>query len=244
MKKRYEMIDAVRGLALISMVFYHFCYDVFVMYSKNPDWIRTMPAIVWERAICVSFILVAGLSAGFSRSLWKRGLLLNGIGMLITIVTGFIAPESIIIFGILNLLGCCLLLLIPIRTLIRQNNWKIWSVLSLVLFFFFRKIETGILGFGSWKAILLPESWKAKAYLIPFGIHGSTFFSSDYFPIFPWFFLFLLGYTFFYAIQEGKRRKEILSISVPVFSRAGKYSLIVYLLHQPLLLVLCRILLK
>ena len=53
-KKRYDLIDALRGLALINMVLYHFSYDIFVIYGQNPDWPGSTAA----------FLLAAGGSAG------------------------------------------------------------------------------------------------------------------------------------------------------------------------------------
>ena len=35
-KKRYDLIDALRGLALINMVLYHFSYDIFCYIRAEP----------------------------------------------------------------------------------------------------------------------------------------------------------------------------------------------------------------
>ena len=35
---RYELIDAFRGFALVNMVIYHFCYDIFAVYGLDPVW--------------------------------------------------------------------------------------------------------------------------------------------------------------------------------------------------------------
>ena len=63
--QRYELIDAFRGIALLNMVFYHFFYDIYVIYGKNPNWTASLSIIVWERFICISFIIIAGISASF-----------------------------------------------------------------------------------------------------------------------------------------------------------------------------------
>ena len=52
--------------------------------------------------------------------------------------------------------------------------------------------------------------------------------SSDYFPLLPWFFLFLTGY-FLYNL----RRREPLDWRLPVVTNMGRHSLLVYLAHQP-----------
>ena len=87
-KTRYYLVDALRGLALINMVLYHFSYDIFVIYGQNPDWLGSTASFLWQQGICWSFILISGFSwrFGAANSL-KRGLLLNGLGLLITDVT-------------------------------------------------------------------------------------------------------------------------------------------------------------
>ena len=54
-KERYYLVDALRGLALINMVLYHFSYDVFVIYGQNPDWLGSPAAFCWQQGICWSF---------------------------------------------------------------------------------------------------------------------------------------------------------------------------------------------
>ena len=46
-KKRYLLIDGIRGLAIVNMVAYHFSYDVFVIYAVDPDWIYRSGAHIW-----------------------------------------------------------------------------------------------------------------------------------------------------------------------------------------------------
>ena len=113
-KTRYYLVDALRGLALINMVLYHFSYDIFVIYGQNPDWLGSTAAFLWQQGICWSFILISGFSwrFGAANSL-KRGLLLNGLGLLITAVTWLVIPDEVIFFGILNFIGCGVLLTIP-----------------------------------------------------------------------------------------------------------------------------------
>lgn len=240
--QRYELIDAFRGFALLNMVFYHFFYDVYIIYGKNQGWTDNFGVIAWERFICVSFIIIAGISASFSRNHWKRGLLLNGWGSVITAVTLIAAPDSAIFFGVLNLLGCSILLLMIFKRWITDRNWAVWGGASMILFFLFRRIERGVIGIGTWKFAEIPNIMYQFKVLIPFGIHGADFFSSDYFPLLPWFFLFLTGYTLSFAMKKLSMLKKVLTYHVPVLSRAGQKSLIVYLIHQPVAMLICMIL--
>lgn len=240
--QRYELIDAFRGIALLNMVFYHFFYDIYVIYGKNPNWTASLSIIVWERFICISFIIIAGISASFSRSNLKRGLMLNGWGIIVTLATLITVPDSAIFFGILNFLGCSLLLLMIFKRWINSRNWIIWGACSLILYFLFWRIERGWIGLGTWKLMEIPDVLYQFKALIPFGIHGNDFFSSDYFPILPWFFLFMTGYALAFGIEKSSGIKKILSCHIPVLSQLGRKSLIVYLIHQPAAMLICMLL--
>ena len=240
-KTRYHFIDSYRGFVILHMILYHFCYDVFVLQGINPEWIDKPAAFVWQQFICISFIVIAGISAGFSRNLLKRGLLLNGIGFLITLVTLVFIPEASIYFGILNLMGCALLLLIPLRRFIDEKNWRWWGIGSLFLFLVFRHIQSGYIGIGRWRWVKIPDIFYESGLLTPLGMPDANFLSADYFPIFPWFFLFVFGYCISYLIRKRSLEK-IMSFSVPGLREMGQKSLIIYLIHQPLAWMLSELL--
>lgn len=236
-KKRYYLIDSYRGFVILHMVLYHFCYDVFVLQNINPEWIDRPFAVIWQQFICMSFIIVAGISASFSRNLLKRGLWLNAVGFGITLVTVMFSPDAPIYFGILNLLGCSLLIMIVFRRWIGEKNWKWWGIACILLFMIFRHIQSGYLGIGQWKWIEIPDVLYEWGWLTPFGILGRNFFSADFFPIFPWFFLFLLGYCLSYLIKK-ERVEKMMTFSIPGLWQLGQKSLIIYLVHQPIALVI------
>lgn len=71
----------------------------------------------------------------------------------------------------------------------------------------------------------------ATAY---FGFYPWWFYSTDYFALLPWLFLFWAGY-FLYGVV-GRRRMEPLRRSVcPPLGWLGRHSLLLYLLHQPVI---------
>ncbi|MDE6968633.1 MAG: DUF1624 domain-containing protein, partial [Eubacterium sp.] len=50
-KKRYYLVDGIRGTAIVNMVVFHFLYDVFIVYGKDPLWYG-LPAIhIWQQMI-------------------------------------------------------------------------------------------------------------------------------------------------------------------------------------------------
>ena len=121
-KERYRLIDALRGLALVNMLVFHFLYDCFMVYGFDTRWALYPGVVVWERYICVSFIVISGISLNFSRHAYRRGLIVNACGLLITLVTALVMPEQIIIFGILNLIGCSMILTQAARKLLDKVN--------------------------------------------------------------------------------------------------------------------------
>lgn len=241
-KQRYYLLDALRGFTILVMIGYHFSYDVFILYEKYPAWENHPLGFLWQQYICITFILLCGVSASFSRSNLKRGLLLNVCGLLVTVVTRIFSPEAVVYFGVLNLLGCSLLLLIPLKRYIHRENWKWVAGGSFFLFLLTRFIQNGYLGIKAVKAIYLPGwlyQWRA---LTPLGFPRPDFYSSDYFPILPWFFLFLIGYASSYFLKESDGGKKMLRKRVPILTTLGQHSLIIYLLHQPILMVFCMVL--
>ena len=82
---RYHLIDALRGFALVNMVLFHLMYDIFNIFSAGTGWNSEPLTIIWERFICCSFIILSGVSFNFSHRPFKRGIILNACGFLITL---------------------------------------------------------------------------------------------------------------------------------------------------------------
>ena len=75
----------------------------------------------------------------------------------------------------------------------------------------------------------------AWRWLYPLGLKYPGFYSSDYYPVFPWAFLFLLGFCL--GRRMAARREELPLLSAhfpPALTFAGRHSLLIYLVHQPL----------
>ena len=170
--------------------------------------------------------------------------MLNLLGLVITIITLLVTPDTPIIFGILNLIGCSLLLMLPFLKTIRKDNWFIWAAAGICLFFITNPVYKGYLGLGNHILCSLPDQWYQSNWLLPFGIYSETFFSSDYFPLLPWFFLFLTGYSLSFLIDAFPASKQLLKKQIPFFTFLGRHSLLLYLLHQPVFLGLSMFLQK
>lgn len=72
-------------------------------------------------------------------------------------------------------------------------------------------------------------------WLYPLGLTAPGFYSADYFPLLPWFFLFLLGTGLGGWCLEN-REAPLLALRLPAaLTWPGRHSLVIYVLHQPVL---------
>lgn len=111
-KPRYPLVDAVRGFSVLSMIVFHFFYDIFVVWGANPDWYYRPLIQIWQQSICWTFILVSGFVWQWGRRTnVRRGLLLNLWGAVISAVMLLVMPSEPVWFGVLTFLGCALLLM-------------------------------------------------------------------------------------------------------------------------------------
>ena len=156
-----------------------------------------------------------------------------GGGALVTTVTLLFMPGDRVIFGVLTLLGSAMMLTALVRPVLDRIPPVVGIGVSAVLFAFTRQIMYGWVGFGSW-LVFLPQWLYANYFTAFFGFMPWWFYSTDYFPLMPWIFLFWVG--FFLHRLMGKQRMEPLRRSVcPPLGWMGRHSLLLYLLHQPVI---------
>ena len=237
---RLHGIDALRGLTVLSMVAYHFMYDVEVVYALNPDWYRIPAVHIWQQSICWTFILISGFVWCWGRKKnLRRGIVINLWGLVITAVTLIALPSEAIWFGVLSFIGCAVLLLIPLHPLLKKLNPWLGLILSFLLFLLFRNVSSGYLGLGELFTIKLPEGLYTTRLLTPLGFPYEGFRSSDYFPMLPWFFLYLCGYFLQGIFAAHPAWQRPLRPRIPLLSAIGRKALLIYLLHQPLCMLVC-----
>ena len=242
-EKRFALIDALRGLALLNMLAMHFLYDVNVVFGREPGWYLRPGVHLWQQYICWSFILIAGFAFPWGRRKnLRRGLLLNACGLLITAVTLLFLPEEAIWFGILNFLGCAILLTIPFERGLKKLPPLLGLLLFFLLFLLFRHVESGVLALDGFLRMRLPQALYRFRWLAPLGFPDAGFRSSDYFPMLPWYFLFLCGFELHRIVMPRPALRRLLQTRIPLLSAVGRRTLLVYMLHQPILYGLCLLL--
>lgn len=240
-QKRYYLIDSIRGFALINMVLFHLLYDIFMIYSPSKGWALNPFTIAWERMICFTFITVSGISLNFSRKPIKRGVIVFLISVGITAVTYFFMPSELIIFGILSFLGFAMIVCGALKNLLNRVNSLIGTIASLLLFAVFYGLPERYFGFFGIKIFDLPSQMYQFNILAPFGLPSPGFRSSDYFPIFPWIFLFVFGFFLWKLIREHGTDR-FFTLKVPFLDLVGRHSLIIYIVHQPIIMLILNFL--
>lgn len=240
MGKRLPFLDALRGFTLVNMIAFHGMWNLVHLFGVRAPWYTGTPGYLWQQAICWTFILLSGFCWNLGRNRAKRGLTVFGGGILVSAVTCIAMPDSRIIFGVLTCLGSCMLLLIPLEKWLRKVPGAVGLAVSFGLFLLLRNVPDGSLGFENRVIAPLPEMLYRNLFTAYLGFPHRSFFSTDYFPLIPWFFLFVMGYFLFRLLDaRGLNQRLFAKGQVPVLNWLGRNSLLIYLLHQPVLYGLC-----
>lgn len=231
-KNRIWELDALRGICILGMMVVHFVFDL----NEFAGLGLTMPG--WfdfcQRYGHILFILISGTCATLASRSFRRGVIVFCAGLLVTGVTLFMVcvlkfnRSLSIYFGILHLLGLCMILFPLFKKL------PVWALAVL---------GASFVALGVWLAALEPVAVSfpsAQGLLLgAIGIRPVGFYSGDYFPIFPNLGWFLLGAV---LGRTAYRRRESLLPKVNAdffllrfFRFCGRHSLWIYLLHQPVL---------
>lgn len=263
-KKRIDILDALRGLSIILMVAYHCGFNL-VVRGMIPEWLLVNPLLsVLQPFFAGLFIILAGISSRFSRSNVKRGLMVLGAAALVTIVSLFMLPAPWLAvkcaFGYVpsgeeigNLILSGKLPLHPTLESITSGMTDPAKLGTYILSCYDHPSELvgqpiliGILHFMAAAILIFALLEKLgltlyvtllAAFIFPFlGItEFPAIYSADYFPLFPWFYLFVLGTYIGIPIKERRFPEWFYNVKIPVLPAVGRHTLIIYLAHQPIL---------
>lgn len=248
-KDRAYELDFLRGVAMVIMLWMHFCWDIryefrvdAFEYLKEPwFWAFLHPFNL------VLFVGVSGVCCSFSRNNIKRGLKLLIVALAFTggtfIATNFLHIDCLIIFNVLHMLALSIFVYALVE--IVEKKFSINPSLTNALLVFFGALITVIGG------EIYRMDYSTTSYLVfPLGIDVNGLPNqADFMPIFPWMGIFLLGALVGRTCYKDKKtlvpteNKILRGISAPI-EFLGKHSLIIYVVHQPLVYGILYIIFK
>lgn len=230
---RCALLDCFRGFTVISMVLYHAMWDLVNVFDFHAPWFHGAWGFVWQQVTCCSFILLSGFCSAFGKHTLKRGGMVFALGAAVSFITLIFMPKERIVFGVLTLIGSCMMLVGVSKDFLMKIPAVLGLFACLFLFIFTRGVNGGTIGFFSHEVMELPR-WLYQNYFTAYlGFPHEAFWSTDYFSIVPWLFLFLSGF-FLFRIWGGK----ILSNrwkGIPSVNLIGRRALLIYVLHQPII---------
>lgn len=220
--ERIFIVDQARGLAVMLMVAYHFCFDLNYFrlaafdFYQDAFWLGARALIVTLFLLLVGISLHLATARGLKFTPFARRLaLLAGCAAVVSASSYAMFPASGIFFGVLHFIAVA-------------------SILGLL----FRRFGAANLALGTaWIAagLLFSHIWFDQPWANWIGFMTHKPVTEDYVPLFPWFGVVLLG--LFAGRHAGKLPRALLPApSGRVLELAGRHSLAIYMLHQPVLL--------
>ena len=234
-KPRLHALDAIRGITLLSMIAYHTMWDLVYMFGVRADWYRSDAAHLWQQSICWTFILLSGFCHALGRKPWKRGLIVFGASVIVSAVTLIFLPQQRILFGVLNLMGLSMLLMALLAKPFSCVNPYLGVVLAFCVFGLLKTVQTGTLVVLGQPIVTLPAAWYANDLIALFGFPGPGFYSTDYFPLLPWFFLYVTGWFLYRIFARHGWLSVFAKPNIPVLGFIGRHTLPIYMAHQPVI---------
>lgn len=232
------------------------------------DWYRGPGGFFWQQSICWTFILLSGFCVPFSQRIFRRGLEVTAAGLVVSAVTVFLMYDERVLCGVLSFLGAAMILSGVLDRVLLKNAVNTWTrepaeqerpssaggasaligfAVCCLLFYITRWVNRGFLQLWPGRTLILPAFLFTEgipgAILTAVGFPMKDFFSTDYFSMIPWFFLFRAGF-YLHQIMRGRGwfSSPVFHCRIPLLNRMGEHSLLIYMLHQPVLYLLTLLL--
>jgi len=221
---RIPGIDALRGLAVVAMVAYHFGFDLAYFRLTASDFHRDPFWLYARTLILSSFLLLAGVSLTLAQRsergrarFWPHVAGIAACAFAVSLASYLVFPRSYIWFGVLHAIALSLVL---IRPLARHPRVALAIGISVIV--------AGNLWSAPW---FDNRAWGWLGFMTAKPV------TEDYVPLFPWTGVMLVGVAAGHALLGRKFRPVAPFTRLPgALGWLGRHSLLVYMVHQPLLL--------
>lgn len=230
---RVFLLDELRGFAIICMVIYHALYMLNYEFGvKIPFFFNSAFDIVRD-IFAGMFVVISGIMCRYSHDNVRRGAKCFLLGMVITFTVPFFSDGEVS-FGILHLLGISMMIYGLFERVFERIPAILGLALNIVLAVFTWNAEYGFLGIGGFRWNI-PSAEHGMNVLFPLGIITSGYASSDYFPIMPWFFIFIAGSFLGAWFKNGSMPRMFYNSHCKWLAAAGRVTIWIYILHIPLI---------
>jgi uncharacterized membrane protein len=230
---RLIWLDGARGVAVIAMVVFHTAWNLSHLGFTATDLTLHGGWRLFGQAIAASFLAIAGFSLALAHPdgiadarYWRRLALIAGAAALVTLGTWFVFPDRFVRFGILHCIALSSLLALPC---LRRPWW--WAAAAAVLF------AAGGLLAGADPVQDHAEHSRLFVLYQHLGLTLAQPNTVDFVPLFPWA-AFLFGGLAAGQLRLGfGQQPRAMAPSAPMRGLAtlGRFSLPIYLVHQPLI---------
>ncbi len=226
-RERLIWLDLCRSIALLAMVVFHFTRDLELFGWLPPGVTATGGWAIFARVVAGSFIFLSGLSmviahsAGFNPRNWaSRIASISGAALLVTVATYVAFPDRYIYFGILHCIAVCSV----VGAIMLRAPASLSFALAVLILAAQDVWDTGIF---------------ASPWLAWTGLTLATRPSLDFLPMIPWLSAFLAGMAVAKSLPVAQWDLSVRTSAISsLLAWPGRHSLMVYLLHQPILLAI------